>query len=102
MAMSGYCIRKLGSNCEAGFREACEFDFFRGEAGRQETLDIFDDGSLPLLPLRKLKGFCDVGNTVLTKERWGAGNFPQGQFRLYISNDVDLVPEPSGPVDLPS
>ena len=96
MAMSRYWIRKLKSNHIPGFREASEFDFFRGEAGRPERPDIFDDGSLPEQPMRKLKGFCDVGNTVLTKERWGAAKFPQGQPRLYISNDVDLSAEPSG------
>ena len=96
MAMSRYWIRKLKSNHIPGFREASEFDFFRGEAGRPERPDIFDDGSLPEQPIRKLKGFCDVGNTVLTKERWGAAKFPQGQPRLYISNDVDLSAEPSG------
>ncbi|CAL1167123.1 unnamed protein product [Cladocopium goreaui] len=32
-----------------GFRETSEFDFFRGEAGRPERPDIFDDGSLPEL-----------------------------------------------------
>ena len=96
MAMSRYWIRKLKSNHIPGFREASEFDFLRGEAGRPERPDIFDDGSLPEQPIRKLKGFCDVGNTVLTKERWGAAKFPQGQPRLYISNDVDLSAEPSG------
>ena len=45
--------------------------------------------------MSKLKGFCDVGNTVLTKERWGATKFPQGQLRLYMSNDIDLAAEPS-------
>ncbi|CAJ1444831.1 unnamed protein product [Effrenium voratum] len=95
MAMSRYWVQKLNSKNEPGFREACEFDFFRGEAGRQDRPDIFDDGSLAEQPMRKLKGFCDVGNTVLTKERWGAAKFPQGQLRLYMSNDIDLAAEPS-------
>ena len=95
MAMSRYWVRKLNSNHAPGFRVACEFDFFRGETGRQDRPDIFDDGSLPEQPMKKLKGFCDVGNTVLTKERWGAAKFPQGQLRLYISNDLDLRAEPS-------
>ncbi len=67
---------KLQSNYTPGFREASEFDSFRGESGRQDRPDIFDDGSLPEQSMRKLKGFCDVGNTVLTKERWGAAKFP--------------------------
>ena len=49
MALSRYWIRKLKSNHIPGFREASEFDFFRGEAGRPERPDIFDDGSLPEL-----------------------------------------------------
>ena len=73
-----------------------EFDSFRGESGRQDRPDIFDDGSLPEQPMRKLKGFCDVGNTVLTKERWGAAKFPQGQLRISMSNDLDLDAEPNG------
>ena len=96
LAMSRYWMRKLSSNHVPGFREVSEFDFFRGEAGRPELPDIFDDGSLPEQPMRKLKGFCNVGNTVLTKERWGAAKFPQRQLHLYISNDVDLSAEPSG------
>ena len=96
MAMSRYWVRKLGSRNVPGYREACEFDFFRGEAGRQDRPDIFDDGSLPEQPMRKLKGFCDIGNTVLTKakERWGAAKFQQGQTRIYISNELDLTAEP--------
>ena len=68
-AMPRYWVQKLNSKNEPGFRESCEFDFFRGEAGRQDRPDIFDDGSLAEQPMRKLKGFCDAGNTVLTKER---------------------------------
>ena len=94
MAMSRYWVRKLGTNNSPGYREASEFDFFRGESGRQDRPDIFDDGSLPEQPMRKLKGFCDIGNTVLTKERWGAAKFPQGQFGIYVSNDLDLTAEP--------
>ena len=81
----GYWVRKVGTNDPSGYREASEFDFFRGEAGRQDRPDIFDDGSLPEQPMRKLKGFCDIGITVLTKERWGAAKFPQGRFRIYVS-----------------
>ena len=94
MAMSRYWVRKLASKNLPGFREASEFDFFRGEAGRKDRPDLFDDGPLPEQPLRKLKGFCDVGNTVLTKERWGAAKFPQGQMRIYMVNDLDLSAEP--------
>ena len=44
--------------------------------------------------MRKLKSFCDVGNTVLTKERWGVAKFPQGQMRIYMVNYLDLSAEP--------
>ena len=50
----------------------------RGEQGRKDGPDVFDDVSLPEQSLRKLKGFCDVGNIVLRKERGGvqgAGKF---------------------------
>ncbi|CAE7035340.1 unnamed protein product [Symbiodinium sp. CCMP2592] len=56
--------------------------------------DIFDDGTLSEQPPRKIKGFCDVGNTVLTKERWGAAKFPQGQMRFYVSNELQSEAEP--------
>ena len=81
VAMSKYWARKWNSKSLPGFREASEFNFFRGEAGRQDRPDLFDDGSLPEQPMRKLKGFCDVGSTVLTKERWEATKLPQGQMR---------------------
>ena len=78
MAMSRYWIRKLNTSSTPGFREASQFDFFRGEPGRQDRPDIVDDGSLAEQPMRKLKGFCDVGNSVLTKERWAA-KFPRAK-----------------------
>ena len=94
MAVSRYWVSKLDSKNVPAYREACEFDFFKGEPGRKDRPDIFDDGTLPEQPLRKLKGFCDVGNTVMTKERWGAAKFSQGQLRIYVSNDLDLSSEP--------
>ena len=94
MAMSRYWVERLKSKYKPAYRESSEFDFFRGEQGRKERPDIFDDGTLPEQPMRKLKGFCDVGNTVLTKERWGAAKFPQGQLRIYISNDIEMTAEP--------
>ena len=44
MAMSRHWVRKLNTGNVPGYREASEFDFFRGEAGRQNRPDIFDDG----------------------------------------------------------
>ena len=94
MAMPRYWVARLNTENMPGFGEACEFDFFRGEAGRQDRPDIFDNGAIYEQPLRKLKGFCDVGNTVLTKERWGASKFAQGQMRTCIGNELALEAEP--------
>lgn len=48
---------ELGWNHAPGFCEASGPDLFRGEAGRQDGPDIFDDdGSLQEQPVRKLKG----------------------------------------------
>ena len=38
-------------------------------------------------PIRKMKGFTDVGCALLTRERWGAAKFIQGQFRVFVCND---------------
>ena len=45
--------------------------------------------------MRKLKGFCDIENPALTKERWGTTKFPQGQPRIYICNDFAANAEPA-------
>ena len=69
------------------YREASEFDFFRGECGRQNRPDIYDDGKLADEPVRKAKAFADVGNTTMAKERWGAAKWVRGQWRIFVSND---------------
>ena len=94
MAMSRYWVRKLNSKANLALGRLQSLISFRGEAGRKDRPDRFDDGSLPEQPMRKLKGVCDVGNTVLTKERWGAAKFPQNQMRIYMVNDLDLSAEP--------
>ena len=71
----------------ASYREASEFDFFRGQPGRKDRPDIHDDGRLAEEPIRKMKGFTDVGCTMLTRERWGAAKFVQGQLRVFVCND---------------
>ena len=81
---SGKCLRP-----PASFREASEFDFFRGQPGRKDRPDIHDDGRLAEEPIRKMKGFTDVGCTMLTRERWGAAKFIQGQFRVFVCNDYE-------------
>ena len=64
MAIPRYWIHKTKKEGEIrlSFRQACEFDFFRGQAGSQMRPDIFDDGTLSDQPFRKVKAFTDVGN----------------------------------------
>ena len=62
--------------------------------------DIFDDGTLPEQPFKKLKAFTDVGNIEsMSKERWGAAKWVKGQPRIYCVNDYDRNAEPKN--DLP-
>jgi len=61
------------------FRQACEFDFFRGQPGSIFRPDIFDDGTLSGQQFKKLKAFTDVGNVEsMSKERWGAAKWMKG------------------------
>ena len=92
MSISRYWKRALHISSPASFREASEFDFFRGQAGRKDRPDIHDDGCLASEPIRKMKGFADVGCTMLTKERWGAAKFVQGQMRIFVCNDFEFTP----------
>lgn len=72
MAISRYWIHKARKDGEIrpSFRQACEFDFFRGQAGSLMRPDIFDDGTLSDQPFRKVKAFTDVGNIEsMSKER---------------------------------
>ena len=72
MALSRHNIRaanKVGS-VTPSFRQASEFDFFRGQTGTLFRPDIFDDGSLAEQPFKKVKAFTDVGNIEsMSKER---------------------------------
>ena len=65
-----HCRGILDQETRQSQRTASELGFFRGEAELQDRPDIFDDGPLPEQPMRKLKGFCDVRNSALTKQRW--------------------------------
>ena len=91
LCASRYWKRQLSLTSPPSFREASEFDFFRGQPGRKDRPDIHDDGRLAEEPIRKMKGFTDVGCTMLTKERWGAAKFVQGQFRVFVCNDYDTT-----------
>ncbi|CAE7829059.1 unnamed protein product [Symbiodinium sp. CCMP2592] len=91
LCASRYWKRQLSLTSPPSFREASEFDFFRGQPGRKDRPDIHDDGRLAEEPIRKMKGFTDVGCTMLTKERWGAAKFVQGQFRVFVCNDNDTT-----------
>lgn len=77
------------------FRQASEFDFFRGQAGSIFRPDIFDDGSFCEQQFKKIKAFTDVGNVeAMSKERWGAAKWVKGQLRMYCVNDFDSQREP--------
>ena len=91
LCASRYWKRVLNVTTPASYRESSEFDFFRGQPGRKDRPDIYDDGCLADEPVRKLKGFTDVGCTMLTKERWGAAKFVKGQFRVFVCNDYVLT-----------
>ncbi|CAE7467314.1 unnamed protein product [Symbiodinium sp. CCMP2592] len=102
MALSRYYINRIGKQgeVEPSFRQASEFDFFRGQSGQILRPDIFDDGTLPEQPFKKLKAFTDVGNIEsMSKERWGAAKWVKGQPRIYCVNDYDRKAEPKN--DLP-
>ncbi|CAE7636266.1 unnamed protein product, partial [Symbiodinium necroappetens] len=102
MALSRYWIAELGQTGEVtpSFRQASEFDFFRGQTGMLTRPDIFDDGTLSEQPFKKVKAFTDVGNIEsMSKERWGAAKWVKGQARIYCVNDFDVKSEP--PLDQP-
>ena len=88
MAISRHWLRvdgKLNEICPS-FRQASEFDFFRGQCGSIFRPDIFDDGTLSEQPFKKLKAFTDVGNSEsMSKERWGAAKWVKGQLRIYCA-----------------
>ena len=92
MCISKYWKRTLEISTPPSFREATEFDFFRGQAGRKDRPDIHDDGCLASEPIRNMKGFADVGCIAMTRERWGAAKFVQGQMRLFVCNHFDFTP----------
>lgn len=98
MAVSRYCIHRAHKEDEItpSFRQACEFDFFRGQAGSLFRPDIFDDGTLSEQQFKKLKAFTDVGNIEsMSKERWGAAKWTKGQLCLYCVNDFVAATEPT-------
>eukprot|EP00439_Symbiodinium_sp_Y106_P018382 s206_g2.t1 len=98
MALSRYWIAELGQTGKVipSFRQASEFDFFRGQTGTLTRPDIFDDGTLSEQPFKKVKAFTDVGNIEsMSKERWGAAKWVKGQARIYCVNDFDIKSEPA-------
>eukprot|EP00438_Fugacium_kawagutii_P012958 Skav206848 [mRNA] locus=scaffold3577:158736:160658:- [translate_table: standard] len=102
MAMSRHWIKKAHKEEEVvpSFRQASEFDFFRGHSGSIFRPDIFDDGTFSEQQFKKIKAFTDVGNIEsMSKERWGAAKWVKGQVRIYCVNDFDSNREPKD--DLP-
>ena len=57
---SRYWKRQLRLDTSPSFREASEFVFFRGQAGRKDRPDIHDEGCLASEPICKMKGFADI------------------------------------------
>ncbi len=97
MAISRQWIKKAHKTeeVEPSFRQASEFDFFRGQCGSIFRPDIFDDGTFCEQQFKKIKAFTDVGNIEsMSKERWGAAKWVKGQLRLYCVNDFDAAREP--------
>ncbi|CAE7807297.1 unnamed protein product, partial [Symbiodinium sp. CCMP2456] len=97
MAISRYWIHKARKDGEIrpSFRQACDFDFFRGQAGSLMRPDIFDDGTLSDQPFRKVKAFTYVSNIEsMPKERWGAAKWAKGQPRIYCVNEFEENTEP--------
>lgn len=92
-----------GLDREPRCRSAPDLDFFRGAPGTVDTPFIFDDGDVQTQPVTKLKAFLDVGEEeAMTRERWGASKYVQGQLRIVCDNafdqnaDRDLPPIPFG------
>ena len=97
MAMSRHWIRKAHKESEVtpSFRQASEFDFFRGQSGSIFRPDIFDDGTFCEQQFKKIKAFTNVGNVEsMSKERWGAAKWVKGQLQIYCVNDFDAIQEP--------
>ena len=97
MAMSRHWVKKAHKENEVppSFRQASEFDFFRGRSGSIFRPDIFDDGTCCEQQFKKIKAFTDVGNVEsMSKERWGAAKWVKGHLRLYCVNGFDAAQEP--------
>lgn len=81
MAISRQWIKKAHKTeeVEPSFRQASEFDFFRGQCGSIFRPDIFDDGTFCEQQFKKIKAFTDVGNIEsMSKEWWGAAKWVKG------------------------
>ena len=108
LCASWYWKPELGISSSASFRGASEFDseirinlekktfflyyfnaqdFVHGQPGCKDRPDAHDDGRLAAEPIPNMTGFADVGCTMMTKERWGAAKFVQGQMHVIACND---------------
>ena len=82
------------------FRSASDFGFFSGMKGSRTCPNIYDDGDICEQSIKKMKAFSDVGDEeTMTKERWTAAKWIQGQMRIVCDNRYDPAGEPkdSGP-----
>lgn len=88
-------ISRDGSIKVPSYRSASELDFFRGQPGERSFTDIFDDGDMSEQPVKKMKAFLDVGDlAAMSRERWGAAKWVQGQCRIACANQYDRDAEP--------
>ena len=72
------------------FRSTPDLDFLRGEEGRRDRPDVFDDGDFNSMTPKALKAFLDVMvEEAMTRERWGAAKFVRGQARFACDNKYD-------------
>ena len=74
-------------------KTANDMDFFRGAAFTKMIPALFDDGDIHLQAVAKLKAFSDVSDEEsITRERWTAAKFVQGQLRLVCDNKYEHLP----------
>ena len=93
MAFSRHYVRLLGRGAPC-YRTASDLDFFRGEPGRVDRPDIFDDGDQNRQRPANLKAFYDMSlKEAMSYERWGAAKWVRNQLRIGLDNKWDTAIE---------
>jgi hypothetical protein len=79
---------------DGAFKTANDMDFFRGAHFTKTLPALFDDGDIHTQAVAKLKAFSDVSDEEsITRERWTAAKFVQGQLRLVCDNKYEHLPD---------